>query len=127
MPNPTRAEVVLELIQLIVDNDGALQATAAGSMLSPGAKAFIGRAGKMKQFCLASAEFTFVHTSAKDTGTIGLAAGGGGGGGGGGPMPPPAPPKAGALDAADDAQIAAGMNASLYQGGGKSPLFSVLF
>ena len=37
---------------------------------------------------------------------------GAGGGGGEGP-----------LDAADDAQIAAGMNASLYHGGGKSPLF----
>ena len=34
----------------------------------------------------------------------------------------------GPLDAADDAQIAAGMNASpWYHGGGKSPLFSVLF
>ena len=37
-----------------------------------------------------------------------------GGGGAGGP-----------LDAADDAQIAAGMNASLHHGGGKSPLLSV--
>ena len=32
---------------------------------------------------------------------------------------------AGPLDAADDAQIAAGMNASLHHGGGKSPLLSV--
>ena len=39
-----------------------------------------------------------------------------GGGGAGGP-----------LDAADDAQIAAGMNASLHHGGGKSPLLSVLY
>ena len=43
------------------------------------------------------------------------------------PAEEPAPSMGGGpLDAADDAQIAAGMNASLYHGGGKSPLLSAL-
>ena len=73
----TRLDMVTELAQLVVKSGGTLPANIAGKQMSPGARDFVKKAGKMKTFCTESAEFTFVQTSEMDpmNFTIGLAAG----------------------------------------------------